>query len=562
VNGLFEANPRLAQYFQTDSGIEPHELLTELDRTRRLVGELAAQAEERISPVEEIPGAVMAGAAGEAVVEVDAGTAAARHLEEAVSFAHGLVEEGRLEVNPRVAAQLEAGLNVDERQAFTPELIAVVNQAINEYGGDDAPARVNLARRAFRVTFDEDAWQPFHDLTLVSGASDTQAEVLTRANQLRSAALTKLGLDTASWSTDLVSQLDDHDRAILRDDADRSCNETTAVATPPEIPQLTALGPDAAQTVVTALAPFTAYERMLRWAHVIEQVGSGVVKQRTPLHPVMAAPQFPRPLVERLRAVDPDWVLGGVRELEPNSIVLLSTNDRFVESFVAGANHEMARELLWRGFPTDLRGSCFPRFWPAAPTMPAASDTTPVHAWIHGLGDNGPRGPGAGGLSVVVVKGELLRRYPATIVTAEHGTWSIGADGVTTFTNDGPVAHEVFRGFLDPDVTYVALDRDVDTLLAYDADHPNDCWYLSFRQPIDEPRFGLDEADPAEANEPNRADDPDHWSWGGLAGGAGQPHLTPEAVFAADNSAKVAKGLFQRPFRLLLRARDYLPGGG
>jgi hypothetical protein len=33
-------------------------------------------------------------------------------------------------------------------------------------------------------------------------------------------------------------------------------------------------------------------------------------------------------------------------------------------------------------------------------------------------------------------------------------------------------------------------------------------------------------------------------------------------VFASDNSAKVARLLFQRPFRLLLRARDFVPGGG
>jgi hypothetical protein len=99
-------------------------------------------------------------------------------------------------------------------------------------------------------------------------------------------------------------------------------------------------------------------------------------------------------------------------------------------------------------------------------------------------------------------------------------------------------------------------------LLTYDPDHPYDCWYLSLRQPLDEPRFGLDESDPAEANQPNREDDPDNWSWAGLPGGAGRPHLTPGSVFAADNSAKVATSLFQRPFRLLLRARDYLPGGG
>jgi len=67
--------------------------------------------------------------------------------------------------------------------------------------------------------------------------------------------------------------------------------------------------------------------------------------------------------VERLRALDEEWVLGGVTKLPANSVCLLEANWPFIEAFVAGANHEMARELLWRGYPTDLRGTCFQRFW-------------------------------------------------------------------------------------------------------------------------------------------------------------------------------------------------------
>jgi hypothetical protein len=188
-------------------------------------------------------------------------------------------------------------------------------------------------------------------------------------------------------------------------------------------------------------------------------------------------------------------------------------------------------------------------------------DIEPLDGWTRALGANRQGDQDADGLTIVVVKGELLRRYPATIITAEHGTWET-EDRVTTFTNDGRFAKELFRGFLEPDVTYVALGVSADTLLEYDRDHPYDCWYLSFRQPLDEPRFGLDASDPTQANQPNRENDPDNWSWAGLPGPPGQRHLTPASVFAADNSAKVATRLFQRPFRLLLRARDYLPGGG
>ena len=37
---------------------------------------------------------------------------------------------------------------------------------------------------------------------------------------------------------------------------------------------------------------------------------------------------------------------------------------------MAGLNHEMARELLWRGYPTDQRGTVFRRFWDRAGAVP------------------------------------------------------------------------------------------------------------------------------------------------------------------------------------------------
>ena len=39
------------------------------------------------------------------------------------------------------------------------------------------------------------------------------------------------------------------------------------------------------------------------------------------------------------------------------------TNRRFVEAYMVGLNVEMGGELLWRGFPTDQRGTYFDQFW-------------------------------------------------------------------------------------------------------------------------------------------------------------------------------------------------------
>ena len=49
----------------------------------------------------------------------------------------------------------------------------------------------------------------------------------------------------------------------------------------------------------------------------------------------------------------------------PNTISLMLTNPPFIEAYLAGVNHEFARELLWREYPTDCRGSPFRQFWDA-----------------------------------------------------------------------------------------------------------------------------------------------------------------------------------------------------
>ena len=52
----------------------------------------------------------------------------------------------------------------------------------------------------------------------------------------------------------------------------------------------------------------------------------------------------------------------GLERVPQNTVGLLQTNRRFIEAFMVGLNHEMAAELRWREFPTDLRGSYFRSF--------------------------------------------------------------------------------------------------------------------------------------------------------------------------------------------------------
>ena len=76
-----------------------------------------------------------------------------------------------------------------------------------------------------------------------------------------------------------------------------------------------------------------------------------------------------KPLAE----ISADLFLPNINLIEYNSITLLETNQRFIEAYMVGLNHEFARELLWREYPTDQRGSYFRQFWDVS-TMLKSND--------------------------------------------------------------------------------------------------------------------------------------------------------------------------------------------
>jgi hypothetical protein len=79
----------------------------------------------------------------------------------------------------------------------------------------------------------------------------------------------------------------------------------------------------------------------------------------------MAYPVIDQPMYEPLRDLGADYFLPRADLIPSNTVTLLETNQRFIEAYLAGVNHEFARELLWREYPTDQRGTPFRQFWDA-----------------------------------------------------------------------------------------------------------------------------------------------------------------------------------------------------
>ena len=65
-------------------------------------------------------------------------------------------------------------------------------------------------------------------------------------------------------------------------------------------------------------------------------------------------------MYEPLAEISPELFLPNLNLIEQNTITLLETNQAFIEAYMVGLNHEFARELLWREYPTDQRGSHVP----------------------------------------------------------------------------------------------------------------------------------------------------------------------------------------------------------
>ena len=271
---------------------------------------------------------------------------------------------------------------------------------------------------------------------------------------------------------------------------------------------------------------------------------------------VMAAPQLDVPAYEYLAALDPERFLPGVGSIPDEAITLLETNPRFVEALLVGLNDECNRELLWREFPTDQRGTPFRSFWRWSDERP---EIVPIHEWPagNGLGFNARGGPG--GQIVLLVRGRILRRYPNTAVLA----WRARRDGpgLKVLSDPPDVRLPVFAGVLGSDIAFAGFD-----LTEADLDS-GDGWFFVLQEQPSEPRFGFDELSPGQALPTLTTWSDATWQHTGTAPGgwltiAGNPlsgAVVPGARFA-DDAGHLAAIAFQKPFRVAVHADSLRDG--
>lgn len=349
-----------------------------------------------------------------------------------------------------------------------------------------------------------------------------------------------------------------------------------------------------ASATVSALDPTVTIPARLE----ARLAGLSLSDRAYPLAPIMAHPEFDEPMFGPLRDLGQEKLVPGVGDIPPDSVGVLETNPKFIESYMLGLSHEMARELRWREFPTDLRGTYFRQFWDPKGRDPplegeAKKDIDYIHQWHHDeeLGYNyattmaakgdesgdAPDDVDTGGQLVLVVRGALFDRYPNTHVYAAKGEAATDDDTLERRPKlpdpfddsvEGEVTHPTFRGTLDPDITFFGFDLDQEDALADPDDDTDFGWFFVIEEPPSGPSFGLDV----------ERDEASDWTWEDLTwadvtvdgyvsvadepSGDDVPSTLPSPPEWRKNGAHMGEITWIRPFRAAIHADDMLPANG
>lgn len=361
------------------------------------------------------------------------------------------------------------------------------------------------------------------------------------------------------------------------------------IVAPPETPPpLRSIDVNAAaEEVVLALDPRKTIDDVYR--HRLQIAAEIIWQPADPLEPIMAAPDFPQPMSESLAKLSQDWLLPGLDQVPPNTVSLLETNQPFVEAFMVGLNHEISRELLWNEYPTDQRGTYARQFWNSAGHVPApgedpesSKDINKIHALplSASLGENSSRPPGPSDEPnlVLLVRGELLRRYPNALVYAAKARLTSDGDE-REIDNTVPEKHPIFTGQLSPDVAFFGFEL-TETVARGNppSSGADQGWFFILQEQPAEPRFGLDLTDNPNPDLPTRWD---QLAWQHLDPTVDYVNLNsdrpdtrnvtdpggPGAVWHADTglgaagarASDIAYITLQRPVRVAVHATRMLP---
>jgi hypothetical protein len=354
---------------------------------------------------------------------------------------------------------------------------------------------------------------------------------------------------------------------------------------------------NAAAKLKQALNPAVTIPRRAQFVLKIPvSIKDSYLRPQETLVTVMAHPVFTEPMYRALRDISAEFLAPNLGLIPNNTISLMQTNQRFIEAYMVGLNDEMGRELLWREFPTDQRGSYFRQFWdvgdvvnrdagkPPAEIEEELLDIKRLHTWDRdtALGTHGNRPLPSGAEPdetrlVLVVRGDLLKKYPTAVIYAQQAAWGTDDEGrqVRVLDESNPaqfIKTPIFKAEIDPDVRFLGFDLTSSVVKGSPDPAANDPgWFFVIQERPGEPRFGLDNLS---IDSPAKPTNWNQLAWEHLTrfdtlGCVNfEVHVPDDTEITADpdnrfkwgrNAADMAYILYQVPVMVAFHAADMLP---
>jgi hypothetical protein len=341
--------------------------------------------------------------------------------------------------------------------------------------------------------------------------------------------------------------------------------------------------PNAYGKVSAAIDPFRSYPfRLSKLVSFPDYIQLHIPEK---IFPAMAYPDFEDPMYKGLCDISNELLLPNLKLIPENTISLLKTNQKFIESYMVGLNHEMGREYLWREFPTDERPSSFRQFWDVKGVIRPAEekseaelteeykDIKPIHTWPVSslLGRHNNRdAEGDAEQVVLVIRGDLLKRYPNTVIFAQKAIAGKNPDepeiDLDLSENEFKthVRFPLYKAEIAPDIKFFGFDLTIDETSGTQPTkgfNDNLGWFFIIQEVPGEPRFGMD----INFNQGSDGLSWDDLAWSNFDAGmkfitAGiKPSINPSDAFRwGADAANMAFILFQKPSMVAVHAKEML----
>ena len=214
-----------------------------------------------------------------------------------------------------------------------------------------------------------------------------------------------------------------------------------------------------------------AFDPTLPRPSIADRVLSGVLDSGdvlgvAPDGPVEMAPDLDLPAWRFVRDDEPEWLLPGATEIPDDTVVALTTNPAFADTFLLGLNAQIVSELRFRNYPLIPGWTPVRTFWDRAKASngDVDDDIVRIDSWptLSPFGDANHQTPSASSADLVVLfNTSLFREYPGTVVSLVPAARTSG--GAPDWTADPPVGHRLlpsFLGRISPDRTFFGFDLD------------------------------------------------------------------------------------------------------